>query len=84
MQMHVNDLVPIVLAHVEEKAVAQDAGVVDDAIEPTVGVHRQLHHARSGVPVGHAVAVGNGLAASGGDLIDHLLGPFAVAALAVQ
>ena len=40
---------------------------------PAERVDRELHHLARGVPVGDVVRRGDGLAAEGGDLVDHLL-----------
>ena len=64
-------------------AVAEDAGVVDQHVEVAERVDRGVDHALGAVPVGDVVAVGDGLAAGGGDLVDHLRGRRRVGAAAV-
>ena len=63
--MHLDDRVPLGLGHVDEHAVAQDAGVVDEHVEAAEGVDGLLHDALGAVAVGDVVAVGDGLAAHG-------------------
>ena len=50
-------------AHAMEDAVAQDAGVVDDAVDAAEVVDRRLDDAFGAGRIGDAVAVGDGLAA---------------------
>ncbi|MNT42318.1 hypothetical protein D3C72_1787360 [compost metagenome] len=73
VQVHLDHGVPFIDAHLVKEAVAQNAGVVDDAVHPAKGVDRALHDAGCGVGVGHAVGVGHGLATSSLDLVDHFL-----------
>ena len=63
LEVDVDDDVPLVLGHVEDHPVAQDAGVVDQDVEPAERVERLLDHALAGVHVGHRVVVGDGVAA---------------------
>ena len=67
-----------------ERLVAQDAGVVDDDVDAPVGVDRGLHDRLAALGRGDRVGVGDGLAARGFDLVDHLLGGAGVAAGAVD
>ena len=60
--------------HVLERLVAQDAGVVDDDVDPAEGVERGLDDGLAALGRGDAVVVGDGLAAGGLDLVDDLLG----------
>src|SRR5690606_26751101 len=59
-QVHVDDRIPIVLGHLVEDHVPQDAGHVHDAVDPAEGVDRLLHHALRGLEVGDALAVDDG------------------------
>src|SRR5438552_3643188 len=74
LQVHGHHRVPVLLRHVEDHPVAQDAGVVDHDVELAEGVERALDDALGGLEVGHAVAVRDRLAAPLLDLGDHLLG----------
>jgi len=82
VQVHLEHGVPLVQAHLVEEAVAQDAGIVDHAVDAAEVVQRALHDAAGGRGLGHAVHVGHGLAAGGLDLFDHLLRGAGVRALA--
>ena len=84
LEVHLDHRVPLRLAHVGEHAVAQDAGVVDEDVEAAEGVDGGLHEALGAVPVADVVGVGDGLAAHGLHLVDHLLGRAGVVALAVH
>src|SRR5439155_23599458 len=66
--------VPLLLGHVDEHPVAQDAGVVDEDVEAAKALHGRVDQALGTLPVGHVVAVGDSLAARGADLFDHLAG----------
>ena len=74
------DDVPLLFRHVEDHLVAQDAGVVDDDVEPAEGVERLLHHAVAGLEVGDVVVVGDGVAAHLLDFVDDLVGRALLAA----
>ena len=62
-----------VLGHVHDHPVAEDPGVVDEDVEAAELVDRLLHHAAGAREVGDVVAVRDGLAARGLDLLDDLL-----------
>ena len=64
------DQVPVFLRHLVEGAVAEDAGVVDDDVDPLPGVERGLDDLRA---VFDRVVVGDGLTAGGLDLLHHLV-----------
>ena len=72
--MHADDGVEVVLAHREDHAVAQDAGVVDDDVEPAEGLDRLVDDALCAVEVGDVVVVGHGLAPTAADDLGDLLG----------
>src|SRR3546814_10767871 len=55
LQVHLDDRVPLGLAHVREHAVAQDPGVVDEDVETTEGVDRGADEALGTVPVADVV-----------------------------
>ena len=82
VQMNIDHGAPFVGAHVVEEAVAQDAGIVDDGVDPPEGIERLLDHAVRRRPVGHAVAVGACLATGRPNLIHHGLSPRAILAFA--
>jgi hypothetical protein len=69
----VDDRTPFLQAHVEEEAVAQDAGIVDHPVDAPEGVERALNDTAGTVPIGDAVGTGGGFAAKRPDLVDHLL-----------
>ncbi len=74
LQVHAHDAVPLVLGHVHDDAVAQDAGVVHQHVQVTERVDGLLDEATGAVPVGDVLAVDDGLAAHGADVVDGLLG----------
>ena len=61
-------------AHLVEDHVAQDAGIVDDAVEPAEMVGRGLDDPAGGDRLRHALEVGDRCAASLLDLLDHFFG----------
>ena len=61
-------------AHLVEDHVAQNAGVVDDAVEPAEVVGRGLDDLAGGNRFRHRLEVRNGRAAALLDLLDHFLG----------
>ncbi|MCY1530002.1 hypothetical protein D9M68_651750 [compost metagenome] len=65
--------VEILDVHVHERLVAQDAGVVDQHVEPAERGDRGLDQPLGTLPVGHVVGVGHGLAAHRADLGHHFL-----------
>ena len=75
--------VPVHHAHAVEDAVAQDAGVVDHAVDAAEVVDRRLDDALGALRIGDAVAVGDRRAAGLADLGDHLVGDLGVGALAL-
>ncbi len=72
-QVHGDDHVPVLLAHLVEDDVAQDAGDVDDTVDAAERVDGLLDHALSRLVVGDAVAIDHGLATGGGDFVADLL-----------
>ena len=84
LQVDVDDGVPLLLGHVDEDAVPQDAGVVDQHVQVAERFHGAVDQALPAFPVGHVVGVGDGFAAHALDLVGHLLGRRAVVAAAVH
>ena len=80
--MHAHHRVPIVDGHVDEHAVAHDAGIGDNSVESTEGVDGGTHEIAGAVPVADVIGVGDGFATSGDDVVDDLLGGTDVVALA--
>ncbi|MPM42227.1 hypothetical protein SDC9_88890 [bioreactor metagenome] len=83
VEVHLDHGVPLVQAHLVKEAIAQNARVVDHAVDAAKAVERALHDAPGARSIGHAVGVGHGLAACGLDLFDHLVGGAGIGALAV-
>ncbi len=74
LEVHPDDGVPLVLGRVDQHPVADEAGVVDQDVQPAEGVDRLPHHGLGLREVGDVGAVGHGLAAECLDLGDHLVG----------
>ncbi len=72
--MHVDDAVPVFLAHLVEHGVAQDAGRIDHRMQAAEAVHGLLDHALHGLQRGDAFGVGDRLAAGGADFLGHGFG----------
>ena len=79
-QVHPHDGVPLLVGHVDQHAVAEDAGVVHEHVQVAEGVDGRLHEPARPLPVGHVVAVGDRFPARGPDLRHDLLGRGRVAA----
>jgi hypothetical protein len=73
-QVDLDDRVPLLDGHVEDHLVAQDPRVVDDGVELTPGVERQLHQRGRALGLGDVLEMGHGIAPGGLDLLDHLGG----------
>src|SRR6185437_3617755 len=74
LQLTGDDVVPLLLGHVHEHAVAEDAGVVDQAVDLAVGVDGGVEQ---GLGTGHrpdVVRPGHRLPAGRHDLVDDGLG----------
>ena len=69
--------VPLLLGHRHEHAVAEDAGVVDEHVEPPEGVDRGADQRLAAGPAGDVVVRRDRLAAAGADLRGRLLGDVA-------
>jgi len=65
--MYLHDQVPVVILHILKADVAQDAGIVDEDIDPPKVLNGSLD---DGFTVLDAVVVGDGLAAGFSDLVD--------------
>ncbi len=68
-----DDGVELLFAGVGEHPVADDAGVVDQDVEPAEGVDGGLDQSFGLRPVGDVGAAGDGFATGGGDLVDDTL-----------
>ena len=80
--MHVYDRIEQRGCHVLEGLVAEDAGVVDDDVDPVVGIDRRLDDGLPALGGRHAVVIGDGLAAEVADFSGHRVGRAFVSALA--
>ena len=72
--MHVDHRLAVFDAHLVEDRVAQDAGIVDDAVDPAEMVDRRLDDLAGGDGFRDRLEVGDGRAAALLDLLDHFLG----------
>ena len=79
LEVDSDDGVELFLAGVGEHPVADDAGIVDQDVEPAERVDRGLDQPLGLGPVGDVGAAGDGFASGGGDLIDNTLGRAAAA-----
>ena len=78
--MHGDDGVPVVLAHREQHAIAEDAGVVHDDVDVAERVDGLLHHGTGLVEDGDIAAVDDRLAAHCLNLGHDVLGRSGVGA----
>ena len=69
--MHGNDGVELLLAHVDDGPVADDAGVVHEDVAPAPGIERGLDDLAGGREVRDGVVARHGLGAERGDLLAH-------------
>ncbi len=72
--MHLDDGLEGFHAHFVEDHVAQDAGIVDDAVEPAEMIGRRLDDLAGGDRFRHRLEIGDRGAAALLDLLDHFLG----------
>ena len=82
-QVHADDVVPLAVGHVDDRAVPQNAGVVDQHVQRSELLDRELDQpvrARGG---GDVIATRDRLAACGSDLRHDLLSRSLVTARAV-
>jgi hypothetical protein len=77
-----DDRVPLLLGHVEEHAVAQNSGVVDEDVQPAVTVERAADDLLRRLEARDVVVARDRLAARGDDLVHDLLGRSRVGSLA--
>ena len=75
LEVDADQLVPLLLGHVEDHALSQNAVGADEDIEVAEGVDRCLDGALGGVHVGDVAGDGDGLSAVGDDLVDDGLDP---------
>ena len=80
--MHLDDGVEVFGRHREHHAVAQDAGVVHQHVEPAERVERGADDVLRALEVGDAVVVRDGFAAALADDVDDLVGGALVGAFA--
>src|SRR3990172_194156 len=73
LEMDVDDRIPLLLAHVEDHAVAQDAGDVDEDVNAAEGVDALPDNVLAALSRGDAVVVGDRVAAGLLDLVRYLL-----------
>jgi hypothetical protein len=73
-QVNLDDGLERFHAHLVEDHVAQDAGIVDDAVELAEMIGRGLHDLAGGDSFRHRLEIGHRDAAALLDLVDHLLG----------
>ena len=84
VQVDGDHVTPLILGHVEDHAVAQDAGHVDHDVDAAVGVEGLLDHALAALDRGDGVVVRLRVPAGGFDLPRDLIGRALVAAGAVH
>ncbi len=72
--MHAHHVLEILDGHFQERAIAQDAGVVDQDVERTKVVDSALHHAPSGFGIGDIAEVRHRFPSGRANLFCHLLG----------
>jgi hypothetical protein len=70
LDVDVVDEIPIRLLHVLEADISQNAGIVDEDIDPTEGVDGRLD---DGFSILDRVVVGDRLAACGADVLDDFV-----------
>ncbi len=61
LQVDVDDRVPLLLGHVDQHPVPQDAGVVDQHVEVAEGLDGGVDQALAALPVADVVGVGHRL-----------------------
>ena len=70
--MHVDHRLPQIRGHVVECLVPQDAGVVDEDVDPAEIVDGRFDDGFTTFDSGYGVAVGHGHTSEIGDFFDHL------------
>ena len=84
LEVNGDNVVPLLLGHVEYHAVAQDAGAAHHDVQPAEVVDGRLHDALAAVHGGHGLGAGDGGAAGVADFANHQLGDGLVKAGAVH
>src|SRR3990172_6435586 len=79
-----DDSVPLLLAHVEDHPVAQDAGHIDQDVQAAVGIEGAAHNGLAARPRGHGAEAGGALATGRADAADVLVGRGLVEAGAID
>ena len=74
LEVHVYYRVPIVFAQIDEDAVPQDSGVVDEDVQVTKSFNGITDETRSPIPVRNVVVIRHGLATHGPNFCHHFLG----------
>src|ERR1700761_5246467 len=74
VEVHLEDGIPVLERHLVEGAVAQDAGVADDAVDLAELVDRGLDDVLGALGLGDAVVVGDRSAPGVLDLLDDIVG----------
>lgn len=69
--MHSHDDVPVGISHVLDGDITQDAGIIDKDVNSSIGLDGSVDDL---VAVYHIVIIGNSLAASIDNLLDHQIG----------
>ena len=65
--MNFHHSVPFIDGHIDDHAIANNAGVADQSVETTEGTNGLLHHATSTIPVADIIIINDGFAAHGFD-----------------
>lgn len=76
--------IPLLQAHIDEHAVAQDAGVVDDDTQISKGIRRTLDRTFRPFPFGDVVAIRNCFPTRPADVVHHFTGGTARRTPAIQ
>jgi hypothetical protein len=69
--MHIDDQIPILVLHVPEADIPQDAGIVDQNVNASEGLNGSLDDE---LAVQDVVIIRNGVASGGLDLVDNDIG----------
>jgi hypothetical protein len=69
--MHLDDQIPIVISHVLEADITQDAGVINKDVDPAEGPDSRIDDT---IAVLYAVVVRDGPPARGANLLNHDIG----------
>ena len=73
IKMDLHHRVEILIGHLVEVTVAQNAGVVYHRVDATEFLDPGFDHRARGIGIGDRAAIGNGIAPSGPDLFDDFL-----------